>query len=121
MDPDVLLADLREIAPQLEAMVILGEGGEPVASTLPETAEFAAALARLLEAARGLRPGGERAVERLHVTTGAGSVYLVAGRARTIAAVTGTDAAPALVLYDLRTALARLERDPDPDPADARA
>jgi hypothetical protein len=105
------LADLREIAPQLGPLVLLDADGGPVASTLDDPGELTAAVARLVEAARSLRPAGERGVERLHVTTGEGSVFAVSGRGRTLAALGPTDAAPALVFYDLRTTLDRLETD----------
>jgi hypothetical protein len=105
------LADLREVAPQLETLVLLDAGGGPVASTVDDPGELAAAVARLVEAARTLRPGTERGVERLHVTTGEGSVFAVSGSGRTLAALGPTDAAPALVFYDLRTTLDRLESD----------
>jgi hypothetical protein len=104
------LADLREIAPQLRTLVLLHDG-EPVASTADEAGELAAAVVRLVDAAGSLRPGGGRAVERLHVTTGEGSVFAVTSGTRTLAALAPTDAPPALVFYDLRTTLDRLGGD----------
>jgi hypothetical protein len=105
------LADLHEIAPQLGTLVLLDADCGPVASTVDDPGELAAAVARLVEAAGALRPGSERGVERLHVSTRGGSVFAVSGRRRTLAALGPTDAAPALVFYDLRTTLDRLETD----------
>jgi hypothetical protein len=102
------LDDLREIAPQLRTLVLLDREGTAVASTADEPAELAAAVVQLVDAARSLRPGGDRAVERLHVTTSEGSVFAVASGDRTLAALGPTDAAPALVFYDLKTVLDQL-------------
>jgi hypothetical protein len=110
------LADLREIAPQLTALVLLDADGKAVAATVDEAGALAAAVGRLLDAAGSLRPGGERAVERLHVVTGTGSVFVVASGKRTLAAIAPRDASPALVFYDLTTFLAQLA----PDTADAQ-
>jgi hypothetical protein len=104
------LADLREIAPQLRTLVLLRDG-EPVASTTDDAGELAAAVVRLIDAAASLRPRGGRAVERLHVTTTEGSVFAVTIGSRTLAALGPTDAASALVFYDLRTTLDRLGSD----------
>ena len=116
MEAASALADLREIAPQLRAVVLLDAGGEPIAATIVEPGGFAAAVGRLVDAAGSLRPGGERAVERVHVVTGIGSVFAVSSRERTLAAVAPADAPPALVFYDLTAVLARLA----PDTADAQ-
>jgi hypothetical protein len=117
MDTVSALADLREIAPQLRVVILLDAAGKAVASTLDESGAFAAAVAALLDQAGSLRPGGERAVARLHVVTGAGSVFAVSDGGRTLAAVASPDASPALVFHDLNTCLAALA----PTTADAQA
>ena len=111
MNETAALADLREIAPQLGPLMLLDAEGGPVASTVDDPGELAAAIARLVQAARGLRPGSGRGVERLHVTTGEGAVFAVSRGGRMLVALGPTDAAPALVFHDLRTTLDRLEND----------
>ena len=111
MNEAAALADLREIAPQLGPLIYLDAEGGPVASTVDDPDQLASAIARLVEAARALRPGSERGVERLHVTTGEGAVFAVSRSGRTLAALGPIDAAPALVFHDLRTTLDRLESD----------
>jgi DNA-binding NarL/FixJ family response regulator len=106
MEAASALADLREIAPQLRVVVLLDADGEPIASSAVEPGAFAAAVRELLGEAAALRPGGGRAVERVHVVTAAGSVFAVSSGGRTLAAVAPPDAAPALVFHDLRTSLA---------------
>jgi predicted regulator of Ras-like GTPase activity (Roadblock/LC7/MglB family) len=108
VDEASALADLREIAPQLRTLVLLDADGVPIASTADDPVELGAAVARLLEAAKSVRPGGDRGVERLHVATGAGSVFAVTSAERTLAALGPADATPDLAFYDLRTALDRL-------------
>ena len=117
MDEAAALSDLRGIAPQLRAVVLMDSGGTALAATVGEPGPLAAAVAELLEGAAALRPGGDRAVERVHVATSAGSVFAVAAGGRTVAAVAPADAAPALVFHDLRGFLEALE----PETSDARS
>ena len=111
------LSDLRGIAPQLRAVVLMDSDRATLASTVDEAGPIAAAVGALLDGAAALRPGGDRAVERVHVATAAGSVFAVAAGARTLAAVGPADAVPALVFHDLRGCLAAL----DSETADAQS
>ena len=117
MDEAAALSDLRGIAPQLRAVVLMDSAGTTLAATVDEPDSLAEAVGELLDEAAALRPGGDRAVERLHVATTAGSVFAVAAGGRTLAAVAPADAAPALVFHDLRSCLAALE----PEAADAQS
>jgi hypothetical protein len=117
MDEAAALRDLRGIAPQLGAVVLMDSGGTTLGATVDEPGPLAQAVGDLLAGAAALRPGGDRAVERLHVATPAGSVFAVAAGGRTVAAVAPADAAPALVFHDLRGCLAAL----DPETADAQS
>src|SRR4051794_29516198 len=112
METGEALADLQQLAPQLDTIVVLDDRGRVRASTSPEPAAFADAVAELLDAAAALRPG-ERLVERLSVATRDGWLFAAADEERTIAAAAGPDAAPALALHDLQAFLARLAGEGD--------
>jgi hypothetical protein len=121
VEPGDALADLLEISSHVVAAVICDADGGVAASTLPDEAR-GAALARaavdLLAAAGSLRPGGPsptRAEAALHD----GSLVVVRDGDRVIAATTVAEPPAALVLYDLRTALARSAEEPQ-EPAKPR-
>jgi predicted regulator of Ras-like GTPase activity (Roadblock/LC7/MglB family) len=112
--PGDALADLLEISSHVVAAVICGADGAVAASTLPDEAR-GAALARtavdLLRAAGSLRPGGPSAT-RVEVALRDGNLVVVRDGERVIAATTVAEPPSALVLYDLRTALARSAEEP---------
>ncbi|MGE5691512.1 MAG: hypothetical protein ACM33B_13225 [Pseudomonadota bacterium] len=121
MDAQQALDDLMEISSQVEAAVVVGVGGEPLASTLPaERGEaLARAAARLLDASGPTTEGRELA--QVEASTGEGSLFVVRDGDRTIAAATGPLPTTGLVLYDLRTCLRSLAQDePEPEPAKPR-
>ena len=98
MTPERALDHLATIAPGFRAGVVLGADGRRLAGNR----ELAAPARRLLEQA------GE--APEVEVATGRGSVYAVRSERRAIAVVAERGALPALMLYDLRTALGELGR-----------
>jgi hypothetical protein len=111
MDGAATLADLQETAPHLQALVLLDAGGTSIASTLDEPAALARTVSELVGEAASLRPGSDRAVERLQVVTEEGAVFAVSNRTRTLAAVAGADAPAELIFHDLRASLDALDSD----------
>ena len=118
MDAAEALADLTEISAQVRAAVVLDASGAIEGSTLADgerARELAAAAVRLLEAAGEVR-GGAQAMQ-LHAATRDGSVFVVRGDGRTIAAVTAADPTVGLVFYDLKTCLRQLDEGSPPEAA----
>src|SRR2546429_7207628 len=107
MDAVQALADLTEISSQIEAAVLFDEGGAVLGSTLGDD-EAAQALARagaaLLERAGEFRSDGD-GVTQLEASTPEGSVFVVRGDTRRIAATTGAAPTVGLVFYDLKSCL----------------
>jgi predicted regulator of Ras-like GTPase activity (Roadblock/LC7/MglB family) len=101
------LADLTEISAQIEAAVIASPDGEPLASTLADSAGQALAGA----AAALLREAGEHVVS-VEAATPEGSVFAARDGAHTVLAVTPRGVSSGLVLYDLRTCLRHLAEEP---------
>ena len=114
MDAVQALADLTEISSQIEAAVLFDEGGAVLGSTLAddEAAQgLARAAATLLERAGEFRTDGDR-VTQLEASTPEGSVFVVQGEARRIAATTGPAPTVGLVFYDLKSCLRGAAEDP---------
>ncbi len=113
MDATQAIADLTEISPQVQDVVVIAADGAPAGSNLA-TGEAAQRLAdgarRLLDAAEGLRPG----VAQLEAATTAGSVFVVRDGERLIAATTTPEPTVGLVFYDLKTCL-RSITEPEPE------
>ena len=65
-----------------------------------------------MAAASDVRPGGD--IARIEVALESSSVFVVREGSRTIVATTGSDPTSGLVVYDLRTALRRLDEKPPP-------
>jgi len=111
------LADLTEISSQIEAAVLFDEGGAVLGSTLGDD-EAAQALARagaaLLERAGEFRSDGD-GVTQLEASTPEGSVFVVRGDTRRIAATTGPAPTVGLVFYDLKSCLRALNAPGDED------
>lgn len=117
MDPAQALADLQEISTQIEAAVVVGPDGSPLASTLDadRAAEVARAAGDLLQAAGRTADAG-RAVAQLEVATRDGCVFVVRDEERTIAATTGVDPTVGLVFYDLKSTLRSIAAGEKPRP-----
>ena len=114
MEPSEALDELTTLSAQIEDAAILGESGFVLASTgSPERGEQLARVAGdLLAAAGDVRAGS--AVTRVEVRQPDGSVFVVVEGSRTAVATTVPEPTAGLVLYDLRTALRRLEEAPPP-------
>jgi predicted regulator of Ras-like GTPase activity (Roadblock/LC7/MglB family) len=127
MEPNEALAELLDLSSQIAEVAILGESGFVLASSgAPERGERLAEVAAELVAAAGdLRAGGE--VTRVEVFLEGTSVFVVREGGRTAVATTVPEPTAGLVVYDLRTALRRLDDAPaqkpsrrkKPEPADA--
>lgn len=113
MEPNEALAELLDLSSQIEDVAILGESGFVLASSgTPERGEQLARIAAELFAAAGdVRPSGD--VSRVEVALGRTSVFVVAEGGRSAVATTVPEPTAGLVVYDLRTALRRLDEDPD--------
>lgn len=112
MGPTQALTELMELSSQVEEAAILGESGFVLASTgTPERGEdLAAAAAALLAVAAEVRPGGP-AVTRVEAALERGSLVVVREGGRTAVATTVPEPTVGLVLYDLRTALRRVDEE----------
>jgi predicted regulator of Ras-like GTPase activity (Roadblock/LC7/MglB family) len=110
MGPAEALAELAELSSQVEEAALLGESGFVLASTgTPERGEELARVAsELLAAAVEVRPEGPP-VARVEVALERGSVVVVCEGGRTAVATTVPEPTVGLVVYDLRTALRRLD------------
>jgi predicted regulator of Ras-like GTPase activity (Roadblock/LC7/MglB family) len=106
MDAARALADLTEISSQIRAAAILGPDGALVAGS----ERIAKAGWELLEAARGVRPGGE--LTQAEASTAAGSLFVVRAGDRIVAATTGPEPTVGLVFYDLKATLRSAEAEP---------
>ena len=120
MEPNEALAELMDLSSQIEDVAILGESGFVLASSgAPERGEQLARIAaELLAAAGGVRPAGE--ISRVEVTRGSNSVFVVSEGGRTAVATTVPEPTAGLVVYDLRTALRRLDDEPSRKPSRKR-
>jgi len=120
MEPNEALAELMDLSSQIEDVAILGESGFVLASSgAPERGEQLARIAaELLAAAGDVRPSGE--ISRVEVTLGSSSVFVVSEGGRTAVATTVPEPTAGLVVYDLRTALRRLDDEPSRKPSRKR-
>lgn len=104
MDAAQAIADLTEISPQVQDVVVIAADGSLTGSNLAVAAaaeRLADGARRLLDAAEGLRPG----VAQLEAATTSGSVFVVRDGERLIAATTTPEPTVGLVFYDLKTCL----------------
>ena len=117
MEPNEALAELLDLSSQIEDVAILGASGFVLAgSGTPERSEQLARIAADLGAAAGdVRPTGD--VSRIEVGLDSTSVFVVSEAGRTAIATTVPDPTAGLVVYDLRTALRRLDEKPARKPA----
>ncbi len=109
MEPAEALSELMTLSSQVEDAAILGGSGFVLASSgTPERGESLARVAAdLLAAAADVRAGGE--VTRVEVRLPGSSVFVIAEGGRTVVATTVAEPTAGLVVYDLRTALRRLD------------
>ena len=121
VEPSEALDELTTLSSQIQDAAILGESGFVLASTgTPERGErLARAAADLLTVAADARTGGD--VTRVEVRQPEGSLFVVVEAGRTAVATTVAEPTAGLVLYDLRTALRRLEEAPKPKPRRKRS
>jgi predicted regulator of Ras-like GTPase activity (Roadblock/LC7/MglB family) len=118
MDAAQALADLTEISSQIESAALFAEDGEVVASTYSDDERaraFVGAARELLDAAATLRSAASP--NQIEVATAEGSVFVVRGDGRLIAATTTPEPTVGLVFYDLKSCLrAAAEEKPEPKP-----
>lgn len=109
MEPNEALAELLTLSSQIVDVAILGGSGFVLASSgTPERGEqLARVAAELLSAAADVQPGGD--IARIEVALDGGSVFVVTEGGRSVVARTVPEPTAGLVVYDLRTALHRLE------------
>ncbi len=118
MDAAQALSDLTEISSQIEAAVVVGANGAPLASTLADdarAAELAQAARELLDAAQRAS-ADDRTAAQLEVSTRDGCVFVVRDEERTIAATTGPEPTVGLVFYDLKSCLRSIAAAEKPKP-----
>jgi len=109
MEPNEALAELLDLSSQIEDVAILGASGLVLAgSGTPERCQQLARIAAELVAAAGdVRPSGD--VSRIEVALDSSSVFVISEGGRTAVATTVPEPTAGLVVYDLRTALRRLD------------
>jgi predicted regulator of Ras-like GTPase activity (Roadblock/LC7/MglB family) len=108
MDARQALDDLTEISSQIEAAVLFDADGAVAAATLADEArarELAQTAAELLGRASELKTGPAATLTQLEISTGGGSVFLVADGERRIVATTTAQPTVGLVFYDLKSCL----------------
>jgi predicted regulator of Ras-like GTPase activity (Roadblock/LC7/MglB family) len=106
MDAAQALADLTEISSQIESAALFGENGDVSASTFADDERaqaFVRAARELLDAAGGLRSSASP--NQVEVATAEGSIFVVRGDGRLIAATTTAEPTVGLVFYDLKSCL----------------
>jgi predicted regulator of Ras-like GTPase activity (Roadblock/LC7/MglB family) len=115
VDATQAIADLTEISPQVQRVVVIAADGSLVGSNAgPEQAQkLVDGAHQLLGAAEELRPG----VSQLEAATVSGSVFVVRDADRVIAATTSPEPTVGLVFYDLKTCLRSID---EPKPKAAR-
>jgi predicted regulator of Ras-like GTPase activity (Roadblock/LC7/MglB family) len=122
MDTSSALADLSEISSQIEAAVVFGPDGAVLGSTVSDEARsqrLARAALDLVAAAADAGTPTDRRLTQIEASLREGSVFVVSGEERGIAAATTPEPTSGLVFYDLRTCLRSLENDAD-EPAAAK-
>jgi predicted regulator of Ras-like GTPase activity (Roadblock/LC7/MglB family) len=122
VDAAQALADLTEISSQIRAAVLFDESGTIAASTLDDeerSRELAQAATELLDAAEGLRAGGDEQLTQLEAATTDGSVFVVRQGPRRIVATTSPEPTVGLVFYDLKSCLRGIDDEQERPPENA--
>jgi predicted regulator of Ras-like GTPase activity (Roadblock/LC7/MglB family) len=112
MDPSTAIRELKDLSTQIEAVVLAGSDGAPIASTLSDerSAKVGRLAADLVTRADGVRSDlGREALAQLQAATPGGSVFVVLDSGRLAVATTGPDPTVGLVFYDLKTLLRQVE------------
>jgi len=108
VDAGEALTELTSLSTEIEQAAILDRDGHVVATTPGADAERLRRVANgLLDAAGSVRPDTD--VERVEVATSRRAVYAVRAGERVAVATARQPAVAALVVYDLRSCLTRLE------------
>jgi hypothetical protein len=118
VDAAAALADLTEISSQIRSAALFDESGEVAASTFADgerAREFVRRARDLLDQASSVRDGGP-ALDQLEVATAEGSVFVVRGEGRLIAATTSPEPTVGLVFYDLKSCLRAAAPEDPPKP-----
>lgn len=117
VDAAQAIADLTEISPQVQRVVMIAQDGSLIGSNVdPAAAQKLVDGARdLIGAAEELRPG----VSQLEAATISGSVFVVRDGERLIAATTTPEPTVGLVFYDLKTCLRSIDEQTKVDDAAA--
>ena len=112
MDAAQAIADLTEISPQVQDVVVVAADGTLQGSNAGEhrAAHLAEAAQRLLQEAQVLQPN----VAQLEAATVQGSVFVVRDNGRLIAATTTPEPTVGLVFYDLKTCLRSVDEPKKP-------
>ena len=107
VDAAQALADLTDISPQVQRVVVIAADGSLVGSNTDSTtaAKLVDGARRLIGAAEELRPG----VSQLEAATVSGSVFVVRDGDRLIGATTTAEPTVGLVFYDLKTCLRSID------------
>lgn len=114
MDTSSALADLSEISSQIEVAVVFDQGGTVLGSTVSDEARsqrLAGTALELISAAEQAGTAGRR-LTQIEASLREGSVFVVSGEGRGIAATTTPEPTSGLIFYDLRTCLRSLEEEP---------
>ena len=121
MEPSDALTELSELSSQVKDVAILGEAGVVLASSgeRERGEELGRIAAELLEAAAAVRPDGP-SVTRVEVALPGGSLVVVREGDRTAVATTVAEPTSGLVVYDLRTALRRIDEQTLPEADEPR-
>jgi predicted regulator of Ras-like GTPase activity (Roadblock/LC7/MglB family) len=116
VDTASALADLSEISSQIEAAVIFDAEGTVLGSTEADETR-AQRLARtaldLVAAAGQVATGATRRLTQIEGSLREGSIFVVTGDERSIAATTTPEPTSGLVFYDLKTCLRSLATEPE--------
>ncbi len=115
MDIASALADLSEISSQIELAVVFAPDGAVLGSTGADEARaerLARSALQVLDAAAEAGTGPGRALTQVEASLREGSLFVVAGEERGIAATTTSDPTSGLVFYDLRTCLRAVDAEP---------
>jgi hypothetical protein len=113
VDAGEALTELTRFSAEIEHAALLDRGGGVLAATPDADPERLRRVAReLLEVADSIRP--EAQVDRVEVTRGSRTVYAVRAAGRVAVATARQPVVSPLVVYDLRSCLARLDEAESP-------
>lgn len=106
LTPELVLPYLAELSTDIRAAVLLGaDGSEAAAQPEAQGDRLRELTLELFEQADG---ADDQPVGQVEISTGDGAVYALREDGWTVSVVTGRFALPALMFYDLRSALAAL-------------